>query len=241
MIHAVLFDFSGTLVDCGQPWWDLEVTTTVRVPLTVLRKRGIIAIDESDLDRADDIYAGMRKVARDTSIEISAEAGMRQIAETLGLRIPRKALRSAVYDVFMACLPDVVAMDGALDVLRELQRREIIMALISNARFGPFVPQALDRLGMTRFFNSIVVSADVGIRKPNPDIYLNVLREIGVEARDAAFVGDYYPLDIVGARAVGMCTIWMPEPGTPQADRPADAVLSSLRELIPALERLSAG
>jgi FMN phosphatase YigB (HAD superfamily) len=241
MIRAVLFDFSGTLVDCGQPWWDLEVTTTVRAPLTVLRKRGIIAIDEAGLERADDIYAAMRRAAWDTCIEISAEAGMRQIAETLGLRIPLRALRAAIDDVFMACLPDVVAMDGALDALHELQRRRVLMALISNARYGPFVAKALNRLGMTHFFSPIVVSADAGIRKPHPDIYLDVLRQIGVDVQDAAFVGDYYPLDIVGARAIGMHTVWMPEAAAPRADRPADAVISSLRELIPALDRLSAG
>ena len=66
-----------------------------------------------------------------------------------------------------------------------------------------------------------------------------MLKTLGVEPHNAAFVGDYHPYDMVGAHAAGLRTIWMPEPGRPVDNLPADAVISSLRELIPALERLS--
>ena len=77
------------------------------------------------------------------------------------------------------------------------------------------------------------------LRKPRPDIFWDTLAEMGVAPADAAYVGDYWPYDMAGARAAGMRSIWLVEPGKRRDDLPADAIISSLPELLPALERLS--
>jgi len=238
MIRAVLFDFSGTLANCGDAWWNLELITTVRAPLTLLRQRGAVAISDDDLARADDLYKIMKQTARETGVEISAQEATRQAAATLGLAVPDQVVDAAVDELFRACLPDAAPLDGAIAALQQLQRQGLTLAVISNARHGAFVSWALERLGMAHFFRSIAVSADVHLRKPRPEIYWNSLAALDVAPREAAYVGDYHPFDMVGAQAAGLWSIWLVEPGKPQADLPADAIIHSLSELAPALARL---
>jgi putative hydrolase of the HAD superfamily len=52
-----------------------------------------------------------------------------------------------------------------------------------------------------------VFSSELGVRKPDPRIFIHALREVGGDAPTAVFVGDRVNDDIVGARAVGMRTI----------------------------------
>lgn len=239
MIHAVLFDFSGTLANCGERWWNLELVATVRSPLTLLRQRGAIAISDDDLERAEELYKMMKQAAKESGVEISAQEATQQAAASLGLAVSAALINDTVDELFRACLPDTSPLDGAVATLEALQASGLAMAVISNARHGSFVPWTLKRLGMARFFRSIVVSADVHLRKPRPEIYWNTLAEMGVAPHEAAYVGDYWPYDMAGARAAGMRTIWLIEAGKPHDDLPADAVISGLPELLAVLTRLS--
>lgn len=239
MIHAVLFDFSGTLANCGERWWNLELVATVRSPLTLLRQRGAIALSDDDLVRADDLYKVMKQTAKESGIEISAQEATQQAAAGLGLSISDALISDTVDELFRDCLTDTSPLDGAVATLEALQAGGLALAVISNARHGAFVPWTLERLGLARFFRPIVVSADVHLRKPRPEIYWNTLVEMGVAPHDAAYVGDYWPYDMAGARAAGIRAIWLIEPGKPHDDLPADAVISSLPELPSALAQLS--
>jgi len=126
-----------------------------------------------------------------------------------------------------------------LDTLASLQAQGLILGVISNARHTGFVLRALDRLGMLSFFRAVVVSADVGVRKPRPEIFFNTLTDLGVAPGEAAYIGDYYPYDMVGARAAGLCTVWLADPDRPHEDLPADAIIARLPDLLPWLRQVS--
>lgn len=93
----------------------------------------------------------------------------------------------------------------ALDMLRAKYR----LAVVSNFDHGPTVEAALADFGIRDWFDAIVVSADVGWRKPHPAIFREVFRRMGIEAEQAIFVGDTPDADVLGAQAVGMDTIWI--------------------------------
>jgi len=238
MIRAVLFDFSGTLADCGQEWWRLELAATVTAPLQMLHERGLLSLRDGDLERADGLYTEMQRQAKETGVEISAHEAVRQAAAALGLAAPAGVLDAAVDELFRACLPDVEPLDGAAPMLAALAQRNLVLAVISNARHGPFVHWALQRLDLARFFRTIVVSADVHLRKPRPEIFWDTLRDLGVAPADAAYVGDYHPYDMVGAQAAGMFSVWLRTPGKPHTDLPAGAVIAGLNELPPLIDAL---
>lgn len=93
----------------------------------------------------------------------------------------------------------------ALDALRSRYR----LALLSNFDHGPAVEAALAGFGVRDRFDVIVVSADVGWRKPHPEIFHETLRRMGIGAEQAIFVGDTPEADVLGPQGIGMDVIWI--------------------------------
>ena len=59
-------------------------------------------------------------------------------------------------------------------------------------------------MGLDGFFQSIVVSSEIGAEKPSPKGFLLSLEELGVSPEEALYVGDNYYDDVKGANGVGM-------------------------------------
>jgi hypothetical protein len=62
----------------------------------------------------------------------------------------------------------------------------------------------LARVGLAGYFELIVDSHEEGIEKPDPRIFVRTLDRLGVPAAEAAYVGDLYHVDVVGASAAGL-------------------------------------
>jgi len=62
----------------------------------------------------------------------------------------------------------------------------------------------LEKLGILSFIKSVTISSDVGISKPDPEIFLHACRELKVDPSEACFVGDIFEVDIVGAKNAKM-------------------------------------
>jgi HAD superfamily hydrolase (TIGR01662 family) len=103
----------------------------------------------------------------------------------------------------------------AHETLRRLKAMGYRMGLISNASNSPDLNRLIDNHRLRDYFEIIVISADEGIRKPDPQIFLHTLSRMGVKPEDAIMIGDTLPADILGARNVGMRSVWI----TRRADR----------------------
>jgi HAD superfamily hydrolase (TIGR01662 family) len=88
-------------------------------------------------------------------------------------------------------------------VIDELKRRGLRVAIISNTEDGR-LQDSLEAAGLAGRFELLVDSHVVGCRKPDAAIFRLALEQLGVEAGEAAFVGDSYESDALAARAVGM-------------------------------------
>ncbi len=99
--------------------------------------------------------------------------------------------------------------------------RRYRLALLSNFDHAPTIEQALTAYGIRDRFEAVVVSGDVGWRKPRPEIFAEVLRRLHVDSAEAVLVGDTPEGDVLGAQAVGMDVIWIDDgskslvPGAP--------------------------
>ena len=89
-----------------------------------------------------------------------------------------------------------------IPVLKKLKSMGLKIGLVSNTH--PLTHKTLAILGVNKFFDSIVLSCDAGSEKPDPQIYLKALSELGVSAEKALFVGDQYVPDFEGPRQLGM-------------------------------------
>ena len=131
--------------------------------------------------------------------------------------------------------------DGALGALETLIRRGYTLALVSNVMRTPgtTLRKLLERYGLLGCFKHTTFSDEVGVRKPDPEIFALTLRAVGGEAGAAVHVGDDEILDVQGARAAGMRVIQVTSVSLQAlgARRP-DAAIPQLAALPAAIERL---
>jgi putative hydrolase of the HAD superfamily len=91
-------------------------------------------------------------------------------------------------------------VDGAVETLERLSARARL-AVVAN--WDTSLHEHLDRLGLDRYFDAVITSAEAGVAKPDPEIFRLALRRLDVEAARALHVGDE-PVDEQGALAAGM-------------------------------------
>ena len=103
-------------------------------------------------------------------------------------------------------------MPGALAGLRRLGLR---LAVVSNS--NGTLRAKLARLGLDASFDLMIDSCEVGVEKPDPGIFTLALERLGVSAGAALHVGDFYHIDVVGARAAGV-DAWLIDAGGLYAD-----------------------
>jgi HAD superfamily hydrolase (TIGR01509 family) len=129
-----------------------------------------------------------------------------------------------------ALYPDVVPCLEALE-------GRFRLGVIANQPTS--VRAAMDRDGLTRFFEVWGVSDDLGLQKPDPKLFSHVLYTAGVSPARTAMIGDRLDYDVRPAKTAGMRAIWMLRGEAP--DEPTEAQLAEadgwVRDLteIPAL------
>jgi putative hydrolase of the HAD superfamily len=89
---------------------------------------------------------------------------------------------------------------------------EYRLAILSNGDSGQ-QRRKLSRTGVAPRFTSIVISGDLGVSKPHPDIFRQSLRELDVSAREAVYVGDDLESDALGAKKARMHAVWLARGG----------------------------
>ena len=96
--------------------------------------------------------------------------------------------------------------------LAAVEARGLRMAVISN--WDRRLPRILDDLELTRWFETVVVSAIEGVEKPAPGIFERALSRLGIEPNACLHVGDSPLEDYEGARAAGMRSALIDRPGS---------------------------
>lgn len=105
---------------------------------------------------------------------------------------------------------------GVPEALERLRGLGLTVVVASNA--NGTVRAHFERLGLAPAFDLILDSHDIGVEKPDPAFFAHGLRAIGVRAEDALHVGDFYAIDVVGARAAGL-EAWLLDVAGVNADR----------------------
>ena len=96
----------------------------------------------------------------------------------------------------------------AKSVLCRLRDMGFKIGLVTN---GPHETQTakLDLLGLSDYFDEIVISGDVGVHKPNAEPFLVLSRKIGIPPEELLYVGDHPLNDVDGSRRAGYTPVWV--------------------------------
>jgi putative hydrolase of the HAD superfamily len=121
------------------------------------------------------------------------------------------------------------AYDEVVEVLEELRRQGLVLAICSNWDWD--LERAVVSVGLDGLVDTVVTSAQAGARKPHPRIFDHTLALCGLEPAQTLFVGDTWGPDVVGPLAAGMRPVhlWRPD----QADRAREMGTAPLTPPLP--------
>ncbi len=116
---------------------------------------------------------------------------------------------------------------GTPETIRELKEKGYILGIITDTAMTLSIKlNWFDQYGFGRVWDTVISSKEVGARKPDPEMYLRALNQVGVDPCDAVFVG-HKKAEIDGAHEIGMKTIALNyDSGTL-----ADAYVNDIREI----------
>jgi putative hydrolase of the HAD superfamily len=201
MIRAVFFDLYHTLVRYEPPREELEARA--------LKEFGIDVAPEAlrrPLTIADEfIYrelAGSPLSQRSAKDKVALYARYQEIVlKEAGLKASEPLILDLLAKMRQLDMK-LILFDDVLPALTRLKDRGLILGLISNVDRD--ITPLLDELGVTALLQVVVTSQDTGFSKPQPEIFREALRQSGVQASEAIYVGDQYEIDIIGAKNAGM-------------------------------------
>ncbi len=207
MIRAVLFDVVGTLIELREPAGAFYSR--------VAQAHGV-SLPASHLTDAFSrvLPKASPLVFTQTSIEevpaLERRWWWERVRETL--RAADGTAHFEDFDAYFEELFQVFAtseawqlVDGALEVLRELQEQKLKLGVVSN--FDHRLPALLTALGVADLFQIVLIPARVGCSKPDPRIFKDALESLDVLAAETVFVGDHPEIDLLPAAALGMACI----------------------------------
>ena len=206
-IKAVVFDFIGTLTSVKN--YSLEASTLNLYKAII--EAGFSVDQEDFLSAYSRAHEKYRLIRYEELVEVTNGVWISDALNSLGFKTsPEDArVKTAVNVFFEDYLTSLELNPCAERMLVRLSKR-YKLGLISNFTYAPVIYAALRRLGVNRFFSAVLVSEDVGWRKPNRKIFQEALRRLGVKAEETVYVGDSPVEDIEGGAAAGMRTIFVP-------------------------------
>lgn len=98
--------------------------------------------------------------------------------------------------------------DFVLETMQKLNDLGVKMACVTNGR-DFFQRNKIEALGLKEFFEVIVTSGELSVKKPDPIIFNRALELLNADASDSVFIGDNLRADMEPAKNLGMRTIWV--------------------------------
>lgn len=243
-IEAVIFDLGSTLIHFEGEWHEV-LTQSNQELLDHLQAVGIVLDGEEFLNqfkaRLDEYYLQresefIEHTTRYLLQTLLAEWGYPDVSPDM--------LESAIKTWYKISEANWKTEEDTIPTLVQLRDKGYRLGLISNAGDDANVQRLVDQADLRPYFDIILSSAKLGIRKPNPRIFEYALNHLETTPSQAVMVGDTLGADILGAQNAGIFAIWI----TRRANTPAnqahqdtikpDAVIETLSDIPAVLDTL---
>lgn len=225
-IKAVILDFGGTMADGELVWasyheslqsilgskgYDIKMSDLKRALTAALAELNRIRVHGKEMT-FEDVYAMfLRKLGIPEELHI-----LEELHDNF-----RKHYRTEYFH----CLEDVLKMLSS----------KYKVALLSNT-MSDQPKRLLRRDGLDKYFDLMICSSELGIRKPNPKIFKHVLDQLKVKPENTVHVGDSVEADMYGARDSGITGIWIKAPNQPVWNGYALKTICELPKLLKQIE-----
>jgi putative hydrolase of the HAD superfamily len=206
-MKAVVFDLGHTLIDYYVDWREPE-NRAISDFYSVISENTDELPDKSvfvktivhELDNA-------RRKRRVEMIEIPLHTFLGERLKQFELPFDEEMIQKGLEIFYGALLEHRKLIPGTLEMLHNIKENGYRVGLISDVAWG--LPSYFPKRDMVFYkldvyFDNLVFSTDVGLRKPNPKIFQIALENLGIEAQEAVYVGNNLQADIKGAHDSGL-------------------------------------
>ena len=215
-VRAVLLDLYDTLA--WTEWRTMRIELEERLGLE--RKSLLEAFDRSRPQRSTGAFG-------------SVEGDLAAILEAAGMTPEPALVRELTARTTTFLETGVSLWEDSLPVMRELRRRGLGTAVVSNCDHS--TRSVAERLGLYDEVSVVILSFEVGAAKPSPEIFDRALRSLNVEPENALFVDDQAAY-CDGAAALGIQTVLIVRDGAEPAEGVSEPgghrVITDLRALL---------
>jgi putative hydrolase of the HAD superfamily len=128
----------------------------------------------------------------------------------LGYQVPPDDPRiaEAVEKYFSAFYPYCRLVPETKEMLQSLDGK-YRLGLLTNFTHPPAAREILKRLGLMPFFERVLISGELGYRKPHPSVFGKLIDSLQVKKDRILYIGDDPESDITGARRAGIQPVWI--------------------------------
>lgn len=211
MLKAIIFDFDGTILDTEVPWYeafsDLYHKHNKHLPLTLYSK--IIGANTSSTDYIDPY---------------------RHLMEQVDEPLDYQELVAFTHERHQELMKDKTLQPGVQELLQFAKDANYKLGLASSSS-RKWVLHYLDQLGILHYFDCIKTSDDVVRSKPDPELYLEVLKALNISSEETFAIEDS-PNGCLAAKKAGLVCLVIPHAITEEMVFPDhDLRLKSLSDL----------
>lgn len=228
-IKGIIFDYGGTIDSNGKHWAEVlwEAYQHEQVPVSKEAFREAFVYVERYLAVHPDIkphhnFGDLLKIK--TKLQIDYLISQNKLEDNQKTAAYSLAISEQCYNF----AKNIISKEKS--ILTALKQR-YPMVLVSN--FYGNVQAVLADFGLLEFFDDIIESAVVGVRKPDPAIFGLGVDKLGIDAANIVVIGDSHSKDIVPASKNGCQTIWLKGIGwgDDEPNATADCIITDFMEL----------
>ncbi len=256
VVRCLLFDLGNTLWPSQDPTTRQAIEQRVNAQTIaslgdLLRSKQLAPMEATALGQQvrEAVRQQLREaVRRQPLVEPDGAVITMQVLYALGIPSVDRVVGQRVFEALNGRIPGARRLDGdSLSTLKTLKARGFQLGIVTNRHWsGASFEEELRLLGIWPLVDPrhVAISADVGWRKPHPELFLRVLRMLGTAPEETAMVGDSIRSDVGGGRRLGMLTVWKPKSSLwsearaalaaarPAGERPANDAPGSIEDFL---------
>jgi len=204
-IRAVAFDLFNTLITVGPQ------------TLEDANARLFASLCGSDFELEADSFLKAHRASAIRHIQISRRDGrethnslwISDALEEQGYRVsPQDSRIGLAVDAYFSAFLDHCRLIPRTKEMLTTLRSSYRLGLLSNFTHGPAARGILFNLGLESFFEVVIISGELGYRKPHPLPFMELVERLGVPNDQVIYIGDDPEPDIFGAKQAGLQPVW---------------------------------
>lgn len=143
-------------------------------------------------------------------LSFQEQQGMRmyQLFKTYGVNVSPEESQHRFNQYIELYKKNWALFEDVLYTLQTLQQRGHSLGIISNGDYEQQI-EKLTALNILQYFKYIFTSSELGISKPDPEIFHKAVLQLNLEMKDCYYIGDRLETDAISSTAAGMQGIWL--------------------------------